>query len=139
MTITCTLTSDITPRRVGIVMPQTATSSACRALCLLLAALQPCETMRLPLGAHRSGEQQLLAATRQINALLSVASSWRSAAVAFTMGCTLLIARGILARRWARELHRLAQRSPVLKASKLSLPSRDDQGWEAWRAAVHRS
>ena len=99
-------------------------------LALLLAALQPCEAMRLPPVAHRPGGQQRLAATRQINSLLSAASSWRAAAVAFT-GCTLLIARGILARRRALELHRLAQRSPVLKASKLSLPSRDDQGWRA--------
>ena len=115
---------------------RSATDTSAGALCWrhLLAALQPCETMRLPLGAHRPGGQQWLAATRQINALLSAASSWRAAAVAFT-GCTLLIARGILARRRALELHRLAQSSPVLKASKLSLPSRDDQGWEAWRAA----
>ena len=110
------------------------TSKAGLALGLLLAALQPCEAMRLPLGAHRPGGQQWLAATRQINSLLSAASSWRAAAVAFT-GCTLLIARGILARRRALELYRLAQSSPVLKASKLSLPSRDDQGWEALEAA----
>ena len=104
-----------------------------RALLLLVAALQPCETMRLPLGAHRPGGQPWLAATRQINALLSATSSWR-AAVALT-GCTLLIARGILARRRALELHRIAQTSPVLKASQLILPSHDDQSWEAWRAA----
>jgi hypothetical protein len=105
-----------------------------RALLLLAAALQPCETMRLPLGAHRPGGQQpWLAATRQLNALLSATSSWR-AAVALT-GCTLLIARGILARRRALELRRLAQASPVLKASQLSLTSHGDQSWESWRAA----
>jgi len=105
-----------------------------RALLLLVAVLQPCEAIRLPLGAHRPGGQPWQAATRQINALLSTTtSSWR-AAVAFT-GCTLLIARGILARRRTLKLHRLAQASPVLEASQLSLPSHDDQGWDAWRAA----
>ena len=95
---------------------------------VLLAVLQPCATMRLPLGAHRPGGQPW-----QVNALLCATSSWR-VAVAFT-GCTLLLARGILARRRVLELHRLAQASPVLKASQLSLPNPDEQRWEAWQAA----